>query len=120
MGALLRLLSLAAAAALVASPRPLAFSFDPKSGLSNRFLTPNGDGKNDTVVFSYSNPRDAAVSGRVVDLKGANVAELSAGTAADTLVWDGKAGGQAVPGGVYIFIIQGETLVYTGTLVVVR
>lgn len=120
MGALLRLLAIAAAAALVNSPRPAAFSFDPKSGVSNRFLTPNGDGKNDTVVFSYANPRDISVSGTIVDLKGAKVGELQAGAVADTLVWDPRSSGQALPGGVYVYIITGETLVYTGTLVVVR
>ncbi|MBI3298921.1 MAG: gliding motility-associated C-terminal domain-containing protein [Elusimicrobia bacterium] len=120
MGALCRVLFLSVAAAFAAfNPRPLAFSFT-KAGLSNRFITPNGDGRNDVIVFRYSNPRDILVSGRVVDLKGARVAELAAGTVADTLVWDGKAGGGAVPSGVYIYVIEGGSSVFTGTLVVVR
>lgn len=91
------------------------------SGLSNRFLTPNGDGKNDTVVFSFDNPQFSEVSGKVFDMKGAQVANLAPGPAANTsLQWDGRSGSQAVRSGIYIFIIESEGRLYRGAVVVVR
>ena len=121
LGPLLRVVLALAAAAFAGFPsfKVKAFSFDPKTGVSNRFLTPNGDGRNDSVVFKYRNPRDSAISGRIIDIKGAFVSELS--PAGDQkLSWDGKGRGTVVPSGVYIYIIVGEDSVYTGTVVVVR
>ncbi len=39
---------------------------------------------------------------------------------ADTLTWDGKAGGRTVPRGVYIYQIKAEDKTFNGTIVVVR
>lgn len=111
-------MKLFAALLLALSPAASAFTFDASTGLSNRVLTPNGDGLNDGVVFSYSNPADAAVAGEVFDLKGAKVADLTPGPAANTLAWDGKAGGIPVPSGVYLFLIRGEDKAFNGTLLV--
>lgn len=100
-----------------------AFSFDPRAGLSGRVLTPNGDGLNDYAVFVFSNPRDAAVSGRIYDLRGALVAELAAHPALDprtARVWDGRRAGQPVPPGVYVWRLEAEERAYAGTLVVLR
>ncbi len=90
------------------------------SNLSNRAITPNGDGLNDTAVFLFDNPRDSAFSGRIYDLHGAFVAEMTAGPAADSLQWDGKANGRTVTGGAYVYQIKAEGRVFNGTLLVVR
>lgn len=91
----------------------------------NRFITPNGDRKNDYAVIVYDDPGDAtasgSVSGKIYDLKGAFVADMRPSPAAQfSLEWDGKAGGQAVPGGVYIYQLVIEDKVFNGTLVVIR
>lgn len=95
------------------------FNMD-KSGLSNRLITPNGDGKNDTAGFVFDNPRDSAVTGKIFDLKGAFVADMKNGPIGNSLEWDGKANGQAVSGGVYIYQIEAEDKVTNGTIVVIR
>ncbi|MCR4295734.1 MAG: hypothetical protein NUW21_09390, partial [Elusimicrobia bacterium] len=100
--------------------RNQAFNFDV-SGVSNRALTPNGDGLNDTVVFTFDNPRDSGVSGRLYDVRGRYVCDMSPGpVAGGSLMWDGKAGGRVVPHGVYIYQILAEGKTFGGTLVVIR
>lgn len=100
--------------------RDAAFSFDI-SGISNKAITPNGDGLNDTVVFVFDNPRDSAFSGKVYDTRGGFVADMRTGPVAGaSLLWDGKAGGGAVPQGVYLYKITAEGRTFTGTVVVVR
>ncbi len=120
---LFALLAGCAAAALAPRPLPIrsaGFTFDSGNGLSNRFITPNGDGKNDFIVFSFSNPRTSGVSGSIYDLKGGKVAGLTQGPKADTLMWDGLASGMAAPGGVYVYVLIAEDRAFTGTVVVVR
>ena len=100
--------------------RPLAFNFN-QAGVSNRLVTPNGDGKNDTVVFTYDNPRDSEVVVRLLDMRGKQVVgSLPAGPVSNSKQWDGTAGGRAVPGGVYIYQIEGEGKTFTGTIVIIR
>ncbi|HNY23493.1 MAG TPA: gliding motility-associated C-terminal domain-containing protein, partial [Bacteroidales bacterium] len=100
--------------------RSSGVSFDMKER-SNRVITPNGDGLNDYVTFTLDNPRDSAVSGRIYDLNGALVAEMTPGTQlADTLVWNGKSNGKVVPRGVYVYQIKAEGKVFNGTVVVIR
>jgi gliding motility-associated-like protein len=90
-------------------------------GLSNRILTPNGDRLNDNAVLNFDNPRYSRLSGRVFDLQGKFVSDMAPGPSPDTqLLWDGKASGQAVPGGVYIFVVETEDRIFSGTLVVIR
>jgi hypothetical protein len=96
-----------------------SFSAD-KAGLSNRLITPNGDGKNDTMVFIFDNPQGTQVKGRLFDLRGAVVASMRPGPVANSLAWDAKSGGQIVPGGVYVYQIEADGTVYNGTVVVVR
>lgn len=96
-----------------------AFSAD-RAGLLNRLITPNGDGKNDTMVFIFDNPEEKHIKGRIFDLHGALVATMKPGPVANSLVWDAKSGGQVVPGGVYIYQLEGDSKVYNGTVVVVR
>ena len=88
-----------------------------------RIFSPNGDGVNDVVYFVVDNPRASSVSGKILDLSNGTVADLApAGTGAptpDSLVWDGRnKSGQIVPGGVYIYRIQGEGKTFTGTVVI--
>ena len=90
------------------------------SGLSNRLITPNGDGKNDTMVFIFDNPSDTTVKGHIYDIKGSFVANMTQGPVDNSLVWDAKAGGKVVPGGVYIYQIESSGHVYNGTVVVIK
>jgi hypothetical protein len=90
------------------------------SGLSNRLITPNGDGKNDTMVFVFDNPSAASAKGTVYDLKGAKVASMIPGPIENSLVWDPRAAGRDVPGGVYIYQIESGGEVFNGTAVVIR
>ena len=103
--------------------KPLGFTFDPGMDISNRFITPNGDLRNDNVVFTFGNPRDSAINGRIFDLKGAFVADMVPGpkpdALTDSLKWDGKADGKPAKGGVYIYVIWSEDKVHCGTVVVV-
>ncbi len=90
------------------------------SGLSNRMLTPNGDEKNDTMVFVFDNPRSSAIKGKIFDIRGAFIAKMTEGEIANSLSWDAKANGTVVSGGVYIYQIESEGQVYNGTVVVIR
>ena len=74
------------------------------------------------MVFSFNNPQDSRVSGRIFDLRGRFVASLPAGPlgAQSSLVWNGKADGAVVPSGVYLYQIQGEDKTFSGTVVVAR
>ncbi|MCK5583822.1 MAG: gliding motility-associated C-terminal domain-containing protein [Elusimicrobiales bacterium] len=90
------------------------------SGLSNRMLTPNGDGKNDTMVFVFDNPRGSVTKGKIFDIRGAFIAKMTEGEIENSLSWNAKANGAIVPGGVYIYQIEGEGQVYNGTVVVIR
>ena len=94
------------------------------SQLTNRFITPNGDGLNDTATFIFDNPFDSAISGKIFDLRGGSVADMTPGpingAGTTSLQWDGKAGGRVVHGGIYVYQIRAEDKVFSGTLVVVR
>lgn len=92
------------------------------SRISNRVLTPNGDGKNDRVVFEFYNAADLEFSGRIFDLNWALVAHMSPGTEddSDSLQWDGKRQGSVVPSGVYIYRIRAENKIFTGIILVIR
>lgn len=90
------------------------------SGLSNRAITPNGDGLNDAAIFTFDNPRDSAYSGKIYDLSGAFVADMTNGPVANSLKWDGKAGGRPVAGGAYVYQIKAEERTFNGTLLVIK
>ena len=91
------------------------------AGVSNRFITPNGDGKNDNVVFTFDNPRGSAVSAKIFDLGGRVVAgALPSGPVGDSLTWDGTSAGRSVPAGVYIYQISAEGRSYGGSLVIIK
>ncbi|MFA6434206.1 MAG: gliding motility-associated C-terminal domain-containing protein [Elusimicrobiales bacterium] len=90
------------------------------SGLSNKAITPNGDGLNDTAVFTFDNPRDSAFSGAIYDLRGAFVSDMTGGPVSNSLQWDGKAGGRPVSGGAYVYQIKAEGKTFNGTLLVIK
>ncbi|MFI5363340.1 MAG: gliding motility-associated C-terminal domain-containing protein [Elusimicrobiota bacterium] len=96
------------------------FSFNV-GGVSNRFITPNGDRRNDNVVFTFDNPNNSNVSAKIFDLRGRVVAgSLPRGPVSNSLIWDGTSAGRAVPGGVYIYQIQAEGQSFSGTLVIIK
>lgn len=100
--------------------RPAQFTFDIKE-ISNKVITPNGDGRNDYTVLQFYNPKDSAVSGKIYDLRGMHVADMRPGTqVTDSLTWDGTSNGRVVPRGVYIYQIKAEEKVFNGTIVVIR
>ncbi len=99
--------------------RTEAFHFDI-SELTNKAITPNGDGLNDQAIFVFDNPKDSAFSGKIFDIRGASVADMTRGPFAHSLQWDGKANGRPVAGGVYIYQIRAENKAFNGTLVVIR
>jgi hypothetical protein len=91
------------------------------SNISNRVITPNGDGLNDQVIFTYDpGPRNAQVRGRIYDVTGAFVAEMAPGLVPNTIVWNGKMNGRSASSGVYVYKIEGDGKTYTGTVVVAR
>ena len=86
-----------------------------------RIFTPNGDGWNDKVIFQFDNPQLLPLSGKVYDISGAFVSNLSVGPNPDSsLEWDGKAGGAVVPGGIYVYQIDEGGSTDSGTVVVAR
>ena len=121
MGSLIRLSLLLGLAWLNAGViiAPKGFSF---SGVSNRFISPNGDSKNDIAIFQFDNPQFSDVTGKIIDMKGMVVATLTPGPVnpSTQLMWDGKAGGGPAPGGVYIYVIAAEGKIFSGTVVVIR
>jgi gliding motility-associated-like protein len=88
--------------------------------VSPRAFTPNGDGWNDKVIFQLDNRDTLPVEGKVYDIHGTWVGSLSPGPAENTLAWDGRRGGKAVPGGVYFYRIKIGSQTKTGTVVVTR
>jgi hypothetical protein len=101
------------------------------SQLTNKVITPNGDGKNDQAMFILDNPRGSAVSGKIYDLRGAYISDMAtcsnvinqltcSSLQCSCLQWNGYGNNRVVPGGVYVYEIRGEDKVFTGTLLVIR
>ena len=60
------------------------------------------------------------MTGRIYDVMGSHVADMTSGLVPNTLVWNGRSGGRTVGSGAYIYRIQGGGKTYTGTVVVAR
>ena len=91
------------------------------SNLSSRVITPNGDGLNDIVIFTYDpGPNNVVATGRIYDLKGMFVANMTQGLVPNTMTWDGQMNGKYVTSGVYVYEIKGDGKTFTGTIVVAR
>ena len=90
--------------------------------LDSRVVTPNGDGANDALKFSFSIARliqSDGVSVSIYDLSGALVKKLAADKADprgqyDVLWFGENASGQLVPVGIYLARIEVDTDVETG------
>jgi gliding motility-associated-like protein len=106
---------------LCISPIALFASITLQS-VAPRIFTPNNDGYNDKAVFTFTNDEMLPIAGMIYDISGAEVGPLSPGTdPATTMLWDGKdSNGRPVPGGVYIFKIDFQGEVITGSVVVAR
>jgi gliding motility-associated-like protein len=113
------LLLLTALAGLVsgAGVRARGFVFN---GVSNRFLTPNGDGRNDNVLFRFSNPRDSAGTVKIYDLRGHSLTTIPVNPGDTSESWDGRVDGRTVDSGVYVYVVQVEGVSVAGTVVVIR
>jgi hypothetical protein len=91
------------------------------SNLSSRVITPNGDGLNDTVIFTYDpGPNNVVPTGKIFDLRGSQVADMVPGIVPNTLTWNGFMNGIPVRSGVYVYRITGDGKTFTGTIVVAR
>lgn len=91
------------------------------SNLSSRVITPNGDGLNDTLIFTYDpGPNNVVPAGQIFDLRGAFVANMTPGLVPNTLTWNGFMNGLPVHSGVYVYRITGDGKVFSGTIVVAR
>jgi len=91
------------------------------SNLSGRVITPNGDGKNDTLIFGYDpGPNNVIPTGKIFDLKGMFVSEMTPGLVPYTLTWDGRMNGKVVTSGIYVYEIKGDGKTFNGTIVVAR
>lgn len=91
------------------------------SNVSSRVITPNGDGLNDTLIFTYDpGPNNVSPTGKIFDLQGAAVADMVPGLVPNTLTWNGRMNGQPVHSGVYIYRITGDGKTFTGSIVVAR
>lgn len=100
-----------------------------------RVITPNGDQINDRAFFCFDNPQDSEISGKIYTLLGAEVGSMGPktnriggglGSACPTgfkpqfVSWDGTASGSRVSSGVYVYRIEVEGEVFSGTLLVVK
>lgn len=91
------------------------------SNISGRVLTPNGDGLNDVVIFTYDpGPANAPVAGRIYDVNGSFVADMAPGLVPNTITWDGRMNGRPAASGVYVYRVQGDGKTFTGTVVVAK
>lgn len=91
------------------------------SNISGRVITPNGDGKNDSVIFTYDpGPRGVVPEGKIYDVRGGFVASMTPGFVPNTLTWDGYMNGRPVTSGVYVYQIKGDGKTFSGTIVVAR
>ncbi|MDX6769954.1 MAG: gliding motility-associated C-terminal domain-containing protein [Elusimicrobiota bacterium] len=111
------LLMTLAAGVFASGLRPTAFTF---SGVVNRFVTPNGDGRNDTATFQFSNPRDSGGTLKVFDLRGHKVAEVEIQPTVAVTSSVSWAPSTTIPSGVYVYVITIEQQTVTGAVVVVR
>ena len=91
------------------------------SNVSSRVITPNGDGLNDTLIFTYDpGPGNIVPEGKIYDLEGRFVSDMTSGLVPNTLTWDGRMNGRYVTSGAYIYQIKGDGKVFNGSIVVAR
>ena len=90
----------------------------------DKIFTPNNDGWNDYLEIVYANPKDGLVYGKIYDIRGALVSDMTKGSVNNSLKWDGKdKNGNSVPGGVYIYQIEitgPESKIINGTCIIAK
>ncbi len=78
------------------------------------------DGLNDRVIFSFVEP-DEKLTLRIFTLDGRKIEEIDYGAAGtERLVWNACAAGAMGSPGVYIYQLEADGKVFSGTLVVAR
>jgi len=91
------------------------------SNISGRIITPNGDGKNDVFIMRYDpGPDDVTPTGRIYDLRGGYVSDMTPGLDPNTITWNGTMHGVPVTSGVYVYQIKGGGKTFNGTIVVAK
>jgi gliding motility-associated-like protein len=86
-----------------------------------RIFTPNGDGRNDKVVVRIDNPALLPLRGEVFDINGSKVSDMLPGPVTDeSLVWDGQRSNSVVPSGIYIYQVELDGKIFTGTVIVAK
>jgi gliding motility-associated-like protein len=87
-----------------------------------RLFTPNGDGENDKVTFSYENDNESSVVCWIFDIRGAAIRQLDiVETGENKFTWDGKDENKEVaPSGIYIYQIEVEGKTINGTIVLAK
>ena len=103
----------------------LQYEWTQSTGDASRSFSSAGPGPNSSYIkWRTQIPKVAsqpiAFSGKIFDLRGALIADLTLGPVANSLMWDGKSNGRVVPRGVYIYQIQAEGRTFSGTVVVIR
>lgn len=90
-------------------------------GVKPRVITAGrADGFNDRVIFSFVEP-DEKLTLRIFTLDGRKIEEINYGAAGtERLVWNAGAAGAMVSPGVYIYQLEADGKVFSGSLVVAR
>jgi len=85
-----------------------------------KIITPNSDGVNDELNYTFENPGLDPVEGYIYELSGSRAARMSAKTDY-WLIWPGTddSGNRVVPG-IYIYQVRCGDRIYNGTVVVAR
>lgn len=92
-----------------------------KTDVYPRIFSPNGDTVNDVVYFKVNNPQVSSITGKIYDVSGSEVADLTPTEAAIPLTWDGRdKSGNTVPAGVYLYQIRGEGKTLNGAVAVAK
>jgi hypothetical protein len=91
-----------------------------------RIITPNGDARNDSVVFQFDTSlAGVPIQADILDLDGRRVAGMEMSTSGpdpdSQLTWNGRDdSGRIMPSGIYIYSIKIGQKAATGTVVVAR
>lgn len=107
------------------SVSPLNVQISPFQNLtiapSPPIFSPNGDGINDQVTFTFSNPDNSEVVLAILDLSGVIMRFESLGIGSTIWIWDGKDNmANVAEAGVYIYQIRIGSSKYTGTIVLAK
>ncbi len=93
--------------------------------VSPRIFTPNDDGVNDEVNFTFPNPDREKMSqwGRIYDIQGRRICDLILDVTNEEIksAWGGvNLAGEVVRSGIYIYQIKTSTKVFNGTVILAK